>query len=92
MSNTIEEYGYSDQLFDNLFEKIKGDLVKFCNAKNFNFNFRGLWAFAYLEGANSLNSIYFNHENLADIENNYKSILQKIRQTSLECDYGSLGF
>jgi hypothetical protein len=90
MSNRANKYGYSDKLFDRLFTKIQEELNALCKDKQY--SFQGLWAFAYLEGANSLQSVYFNHANIDGLKSNYKEVLEEIKKTRLDCDYGSLGF
>lgn len=89
MSNK-EESKYSTKLFDKQFDKIRIELDNFCNSNSI--SFKGLWAFAYLVGANSLKSIYFNHVDIDRLKKDYEGILIEIERTRLDCDYGSLGF
>lgn len=79
------EITYSTQLFDKQFEEIKTEL------KGESISFKGLWVFAYIEGANSLQSIYFNHVDIKTLRENNATILCEIEKTCLDCDYGSLG-
>jgi hypothetical protein len=86
--NQVEKY--SEQLFNSLFDKIKSELGSIYISTPIQFN--GLWAFSYWEGTNSLQSVYFNHVSLSDLQNNYLDIIEEAKNTRLDCDYGSLGF
>jgi len=86
----MEKEKYSKKLFDELFKKVQEELKK--ELKGLCINFKGLWAFSYLAGANKLQSVYFKHvdDSLKSSEQ-YQKIFEKIEGTSLDCDYGSLG-
>ncbi len=85
-----KKHKYSNQLFDKQFEKIK---TEFCDLfKSESIRFKGLWAFVYIEGANSLHSIYFNHVDIKKLRKSFDEILREIEGTCLDCDYGSLGY
>ncbi len=83
----IKEIKYSETLFNSLFDRIKEELIALCKSNEL--EFRGLWAFTYWEGANALQSIYFNHVNISTLS---IEVIKEIKDTRLDCDYGSLGF
>lgn len=79
---------YSKELFDALFKKVQNGL----SASENSLPFKGLWAFSYLEGANALQSVYFNHVDKESLYAKYQIVIEEIETTRLDCDYGSLGF
>ncbi len=88
MSDPVTKEINSETLFNSLFDRIqKEEFIVSCNSKGL--NFKGLWAFTYWEGANALQSIYFNHVNKPTLP---KEVIKEIEDTRLDCDYGSLGY
>jgi hypothetical protein len=88
MSN--KEKTYSTRLFDKQFVRIKAKLDDLLKDKSI--KFKGIWVFTYIKGANSLQSIYFNHVEIDNLKQDHDKILKEIEKTCLDCDYGSLGY
>jgi len=88
MSN--KEETYSTRLFDKQFVRIKAKLDVLLKDKSI--KFKGIWVFTYIKGANSLQSIYFNHVEIDNLKQDHDEILKEIEKTCLDCDYGSLGY
>lgn len=88
MMSKTKAIPYSEELFrfittgiKHVFDNCKGDIK---------LNLMGIWPFLYFEGSNSLKSIgpFFVSKSI----NLAKSDKQKLNQSIINCDYGSIGY